>query len=151
MALPVSPRRRRASRIPMAPMTSRSWECQAPMRLTIRCVIVATLKASTPSAIDQYLFRLFVQPRTDRDKQGNIDSRQVRAAYHGLRHVFGHCDPAREEYRHFIADPFIDKLEMDGADHITRKKGFFSAGRAYLRTTVVGDNVNDLRADLCKA
>ncbi len=36
MALPTSPRRRRTSRMPMAPSTSMSWLCQAPIRLTMR-------------------------------------------------------------------------------------------------------------------
>ncbi len=35
MALPTSPRRRRTSRIPMAPRTSINWLCQAPIRFTI--------------------------------------------------------------------------------------------------------------------
>ena len=36
MARPTSPRRRRTSRMPIAPNTSINWLCQAPMRLTMR-------------------------------------------------------------------------------------------------------------------
>ena len=112
MALPISPRRRRTSLIPIAPRTSRSWLCQPATRLRMR----AAPHPFSTAELDRARYALpapLAQAALHGDQQRDVYSDRIGAANDELCHMLGHRHPAGADDRHEVPDAFIDEVEVD--------------------------------------
>ena len=111
MARPTSPRRRRTSRIPIAPSTSINWLCQAPIRFTIRCAAYSALGRADLGrariARSARAARVPADPASQSHQQRRIHGHQVGPADDRLGHVFGQGDAAGDNERHLVPYPFL--------------------------------------------
>ncbi len=125
MALPISPRRRRTSLIPIAPRTSRSWLCQPATRLRMRA---APHSVSTRVELDRAGYALrapLAHAALHGDQQRDVDADGICAADDELRHVLRHRHAPGADDGHEVPDAFIDEMQMDLPHPVLDEHGLF--------------------------
>ena len=113
MALPTSPRRRRTSRIPMAPRTSINCAVPGPHQVTMRwAALVESVSAALTSAAHGLSVRILgrgaaAHAAAERHQQRRVHGHQIGAADDRLGHVLGQRDSAGDDQSDLVAQPSL--------------------------------------------
>ncbi len=134
----------------MAPSTSSSWLCQAPMRFTIRWAAYAgsTEAMSHGQAFgEQHRLRIAADAAAESHQKRRINGHQVGSADDGLGHVLGQRDAAGNDQRDLVSHAPLHQPAMNvaqGVFDVTARSSVVEA----LAPMPVGTELEDLDARL---
>ena len=109
--------------MPIAPRTSTSCWCQAPIRFLMRCNGVIGVGLFQENGAGFAALAFAAQPALQCHQKRYIDGHQIRPANDGLGHVFGQGDSARSYQSYLVAGAVFYQCPMNFPQHVAGMPG----------------------------